>query len=178
VRGGDAAGARLDLIAGRIVEAVLALPAFIIAYLFLVGIGASTTTLIIIIGAVFTPLIARTVRAAVLSERHLDYLSAARLLGENPARVMFREILPNVTPAILVEFTVRLGYAIFAVATLSFLGFGVQPPTPDWGADIAANYIYLISGYWWQTLFPAIAIASLITAVNLITDSVEQVLSS
>jgi peptide/nickel transport system permease protein len=171
-------GGVFDLVAGRIVEAVLALPAFIIAYLFLVGIGASTTTLILVIGCVFAPLIARTVRAAVLAERHLDYLSAARLLGENPLRVMFGEILPNVMPAILVEFTVRLGYAIFAVATLSFLGFGVQPPTPDWGADIAADYIYLISGYWWETLFPALAIASLITAINLITDSIEQVLSS
>ena len=69
----------------------------------------------------------------MLAERHLDYLSAARLLGESPARIMFGEILPNVMPAILVEFTVRLGYAVFAVATLSFLGFGVQPPTPGLG---------------------------------------------
>jgi len=91
---------------------------------------------------------------------------------------MFGEILPNVMPAILVEFTVRLGYAVFAVATLSFLGFGVQPPTPDWGSDIAANYSGLLAGYWWQTLFPALAIASLVTAVNLITDSIEQVLNA
>ncbi len=171
-------GGALDLVAGRIVEAVLALPAVMTAFLFIVALGPSTVTLVIVIGFIFTPLIARTVRAAVLAERHLDYLSAARLLGENPARVMFAEILPNVMPAILVEFTVRLGYAIFTVATLSFLGFGVQPPTPDWGADIAANYINLISGYWWQTLFPALAIASLVTAVNLITDSIEQVFSS
>ena len=72
----------------------------------------------------------------------------------------------------------RLGYAIFTVATLSFLGFGIQPPTPDWGADIAANYVVLGAGYWWETLFPALAIASLIVAVNLITDSMEQVMSS
>ena len=88
---------------------------------------------------------------------------------------MAREILPNVLPAVLVEFTVRLGYAIFTVATLSFLGFGIQPPTPDWGADIYANYAVLPAGYWWDTLFPALAIASLVTAVNLVTDSVEQV---
>jgi peptide/nickel transport system permease protein len=171
-------GGAFDLVAGRIVEAVLALPSFIIAFLFLVAVGPSTGSLIVVIGFVFTPLIARTVRAAVLSERHLDYLSAARLLGESPARVMFREILPNVMPAILVEFTVRLGYAVFTVATLSFLGFGVQPPTPDWGADIAADYVGLLSGYWWQTLFPALAIASLVIAVNLITDSIEQVLAA
>jgi peptide/nickel transport system permease protein len=171
-------GGALDLIVGRIVEAVLALPAVVIAFLFIVALGPSTITLIVVIGFIFTPLIARTVRSAVLTERHLDYLAAARLLGEKPLRVMFGEILPNVMPAILVEFTVRLGYAVFAVATLSFLGFGVQPPTPDWGADIAANYTGLLAGYWWQTLFPALAIASLVTAVNLITDSIEQVLTA
>jgi peptide/nickel transport system permease protein len=171
-------GGAFDQIVGRLVEAVLALPFVIIAFLFIVAVGPSTVTLVVIIGFVFTPLIARTVRAAVLAERHLDYLSSARLLGEGRARIMFGEILPNILPAILVEFTVRLGYAVFAVATLSFLGFGVQPPTPDWGADIAANYVGLLAGYWWQTLFPALAIASLVTAVNLITDSIEQVLSS
>jgi peptide/nickel transport system permease protein len=105
-------------------------------------------------------------------------VSSARLLGENPARVMFGEILPNVMPSILVEFTVRLGYAVFALVTLSFLGFGILPPTPDWGADIQANYSGLLAGYWWQTLFAVLAIASLVTAVNLITDSIEQVLNA
>ena len=171
-------GGNLDLVAGRIVEAVLALPIVIIAFLFIVALGPSVTTLIVVIGLVFTPLIARTVRAAVLAERHLDYVSSARLLGENPARVMFGEILPNVMPSILVEFTVRLGYAVFALVTLSFLGFGIQPPTPDWGADISANYSGLLAGYWWQTLFAALAIASVVTAVNLITDSIEQVLNA
>jgi len=171
-------GGALDLIASRIVEAVLALPSVIVAFLFIVALGPSTVSLIIVIGFIFTPLIARTVRAAVLAERDLDYLPAARLLGAGAWSVMLVEILPNVLPAILVEFSVRLGYAIFTVATLSFLGFGIQPPTPDWGADIAANYGVLAAGYWWETLFPALAIASLIVAVNLITDSMEQVMSS
>jgi peptide/nickel transport system permease protein len=108
----------------------------------------------------------------------MDYVPAARLLGEKPARVMFGEVLPNVMPAILVEFTVRLGYAVFTVATLAFLGFGLPPPTPDWGADIAANYVNLSAGYWWQVLFPALAIASLVIGVILVTDSIEQVLAS
>jgi peptide/nickel transport system permease protein len=171
-------GGILDLLVSRVVEAVLALPSVIVAFLFIVALGPSTTTLIIVIGFIFTPLIARTVRAAVLAERDLDYLPAARLIGEGSWSVMLVEILPNVLPAILVEFSVRLGYAIFTVATLSFLGFGVQPPTPDWGSDIAANYGVLAAGYWWETLFPALAIASLIVAVNLITDSLEQVMSS
>ena len=89
---------------------------------------------------------------------------------------MFGEILPNVLGPIIVEFTVRLGYAIFTIATLSFLGFGVQLPTPDWGADIANDYNLLAAGDWWEVLFPALAIASLIIAVNLIGDSLESVL--
>jgi peptide/nickel transport system permease protein len=171
-------GGVVDIAVGRLVEAVLALPVVIVAFLFIVALGPSTVTLIIVIGFIFTPLIARTVRSAVLVESHLDYLSSARLLGERSPYIMFAEILPNVVPTILVEFTVRLGYAIFAVATLSFLGFGVQPPTPDWGSDIAHNYVTLGAGYWWMTLFPALAIASLVIAINLVTDSIEQVLAS
>ena len=171
-------GGIVDILVGRVVEAVLALPVVIVAFLFIVALGHSTGTLVLVIGLVFTPLIARTVRSAVLVESQLDYLSSARLLGEKPGRIMAVEILPNVVPAILVEFTVRVGYAIFTVATLSFLGFGVQPPTPDWGADIYANYGVLPAGYWWETLFPALAIASLVVAVNLVTDAIEQVLAS
>jgi peptide/nickel transport system permease protein len=171
-------GGNFDLVTGRIVEAFLALPFAVIALLFVAAVGPSVGSITVIIGLVFTPLIARTVRAAVLVERHQDYVSASRLLGESPARVMFGEILPNVMPAIVVEFTVRLAYAVFAVVTLSFLGLGIQPPTPDWGTDIAANYSGLLAGYWWQTLYPALAIASLVVAVALVADSIEQVLNS
>ena len=171
-------GGWFDTVSSRIVEAILSLPFVVIAFLFVVAVGTSLLSITVIIGLVFTPLIARTVRTAVLVERHQDYVSASRLLGESPARVMFGEILPNVLPAIVVEFTVRLGYAVFAVVTLSFLGFGIQPPTPDWGSDIAANYSGLLAGYWWQTLFPALAIATLVVAVALLADSIEQVLSS
>jgi peptide/nickel transport system permease protein len=165
----------IDSVVGRLVDAVLALPVVIIAFLFVVAVGPSTLTLIIVIGFVFALLIARTVRTAVLQERDLDYVAAARLRDEGNLHIMFVEILPNVLGPILVEFTVRLGYAIFAIATLSFLGFGIQPPTPDWGADIASSYQYLSAGYWWETLFPALAIASLVVAVNLIADSIEAV---
>jgi peptide/nickel transport system permease protein len=167
-----------DTIASRIVEAVLALPVVIVAFLFVVALGPSTRTLIVVIGFVFTPLIARTVRSGVLQERELDYVAAARLRGERAPYIMFVEILPNVLQPILVEFTVRLGYAIFAVATLSFLGFGIQQPTPDWGGDISVNYGLITAGYWWETLFPAIAIASLVVAVNLIADAISGVLEA
>ena len=147
-------GGVVDLLAGRVVEAVLALPAILVIFLFVVALGVSTTTQILVIGFIFTPLIARTVRSAVQVESQLDYLPAARLLGERSGRMMFVEILPNVMPTVLVEFTVRLGYAIFAVATLAFLGFGVQLSTPNWGTDINANYVLLGAGYWWETALP------------------------
>lgn len=171
-------GGVADIVVGRIIEAVLAFPLVVLAFLFVVALGTSPPVIIFVVGFVFTPIIARTVRSAVLVESQLDYLSSARLLGEKPAYIMFTEITPNVLPTVLVEFTVRLGYAIFTIAALSFLGFGIQPPTPDWGADIAANYVTLGAGYWWQTLFAALAIASLVIAINLVTDSIEQVLAS
>jgi peptide/nickel transport system permease protein len=162
---------------GRVVDAFLALPLIVIAVVALVALGPSDQTLIIVIGAVFTPLVARTVRAAVLAERDLDYVSAARLRGEKAPYIMFVEMLPNVMGPIIVEATVRLGYAIFAVAGLTFLGFGIQPPSPDWSLQISQNYALLAGGsYWWTVLFPALAIATLVIGVNLIADGLTQVL--
>jgi peptide/nickel transport system permease protein len=165
-----------DDVLSRFVEAFLALPLVVTGLIAIFAFGRSNTTLIIVIGIVFAPLIARTVRAAVISERELEYIAAARLRGERALYVMGVEILPNVLAPITVEFTVRLGYAIFAVATLSFLGFGVQPPSPDWGLEIATNYGQVTAGYWWEVLFDALAIASLVVAVNLISDGLEAVL--
>lgn len=164
----------------RVVDAVLALPLVVIAVTALVALGSSTWTLIVVIGVVFTPLVARTVRAAVLAERELDYVQAARLRGERAPYVMFAEILPNVMGPIIVEATVRLGYAIFAVAGLTFLGFGVQPPSPDWALQISDNYSLLSDtahqGDYWTVLFPGLAVASLVVAVNLVADGLQQVL--
>ena len=165
----------VDDVISRFVEAFLALPLVVTALIALIALGHSNLALIVVIGVVFTPLIARTVRSAVLLERELDYVAAARLRGERALYIMFVEILPNVLAPIVVEFTVRLGYAIFTVATLSFLGFGIQPPSPDWGLDISTNYGLVTAGFWWEALFDALAIASLVVAVNLIADSIEGV---
>jgi peptide/nickel transport system permease protein len=161
---------------GRIVEAFLALPLVVTGLLVVTALGHSNAIIILVIGIVFTPLIARTVRAAVLLESGLDYVSAARLRGERAPYIMFVEILPNVSAPILVEFTVRLGYAVFLVATLSFLGVGIQPPSPDWGLEISQNAQQVAAGYWWEVLFDAAAIISLVVAVNLVSDSIERVL--
>ena len=161
---------------GRVVEAFLSLPLVVTGLLVVTALGHSNAIIILVIGIVFTPLIARTVRAAVLLERELDYVSAARLRGEGAAYIMFVEILPNVLAPVLVEFTVRLGYAIFLVATLSFLGVGIQPPSPDWGLEISQNFGQVTAGFWWEVLFDALAIISLVVAVNLVSDSIERVL--
>ena len=167
-----------DDIISRFVEAFLALPVVIIGILGVTALGPSNGTVIAVIGIIFTPLIARTVRSAVLLERNLDYVAAARLRGEGSLYSMFVEILPNVLPPIVVEFTVRLGYAVFAIVTLTFLGFGIQPPSPDWGLDIFNNYGVVSAGYWWEVLFDALAIASLVVGVNLVANSIEQVIES
>ncbi|HZE05026.1 MAG TPA: ABC transporter permease [Solirubrobacteraceae bacterium] len=168
----------VDDVLGRVVEAFLALPLVVTGILGVVALGASNTTLILVIGIVFTPLIARTVRAAVLVERDLDYVAAAKLRGENALYIMFAEILPNVMAPIMVEFTVRLGYAVFTIVTLSFLGFGIQPPSPDWGADIFANFSQVTAGYWWEVLFDALAIATLVVGVNMVATSIESALEA
>lgn len=165
----------VDDVLGRFVEAFLALPLLVTAIIASYGLGRSNLELIIVIGALFAPLIARTVRAAVLQERELEYVAAARLRGESSLYVMFVEILPNVLAPIVVEFTVRLGYAVFAVVTLSFLGLGIQPPSSDWGLEVATNYGQVNAGFWWEVLFDALAIASLVVAANLIADAIEGV---
>ena len=165
----------LDDIASRIIEALQALPLVIVALMALAAVGTSNLTVVLVIGFVFTPLIARTVRAATLGEAELEYVAAARLRGDGAFAIMFIEILPNVLPVALVEMTVRLGYAIFFVASLSFIGFGIQPPSADWGIAIAENYS-LIGSYWWTILFDAAATASLIIGVNLVADGLQTVL--
>jgi peptide/nickel transport system permease protein len=162
----------VDDVLSRIIDSFLAVPGVIVALLAIVALGTSKPTVIVVIGVVFAPIIARTVRAVVLTEREYEYVAAARLRNERTSYVLFAEILPNVSGPILVEFTVRLGYAIFYVATLSFLGFGIQPPAPDWGLQIFQNYGLISGGYWWPTLFPALAIASLVIAVNLMSDGI------
>lgn len=170
-------GGLVDEALSRIVDAILALPTVIVALLALTALGTSATTVLVVIAFSFAPVIARTVRAAVLTEVGCDYVAAAELRRENTLYILFVEILPNVLSPILVETTVRLGYAIFTVATLSFIGFGIQPPSPDWGLSISANYGMIGGGFWWTVLFDSMAIASLVVGINLVADGIESTLN-
>ena len=169
-------GGYFDSVASRVMEAVQALPLVIVALMALAAVGTSDIAVILVIGFVFTPLIARTVRSAVMNESALDYVAAAHLRGDGALSVMFIEILPNILPLVLVEMTVRLGYAIFFVASLSFIGFGIQPPSADWGIAVSENYS-LIGSYWWTVLFDAAATASLIIGINLAADGIQTILA-
>lgn len=164
-----------DLLLSRVVEAFLSLPVILIGLVALVTFGSSKLVVVLVIAVLFTPIVAKTVRAAVLAEADLDYVTSARLRGESAMFIMVREILPNIAGPIVVEFTVRVGYAIFTVATLSFLGVGIQRPSPDWGLAISEGRDLLNAGQWWPSLFPALAIASLVIAVNLIADALQTV---
>ncbi len=148
---------------------MLSLPVVIVALLALVALGSSSWTVIAVIGFIFSAPIARTVRSAVRVERQADYVEAARLRREPIPSILLREILPNVLGPVLTEATVRLGYAVFFIATLSFLGFGIQPPSPDWGVSIYENYT-LIQASPWPVAVPAVAIASLVVSVHLIAE--------
>jgi peptide/nickel transport system permease protein len=163
----------IDDIISRIVEAFLSLPVILVALLTLVVLGSSMLVVVLVVGILFTPIVARTVRSAVLTESQLDYVTAAKLRGESGPFIMIREIFPNILGPIIVELTVRFGYAIFTVATLSFLGVGIQPPSPDWGLSVSEEYTNMIAGVWWPTLFPALSIASSVIAVNLIADALQ-----
>jgi peptide/nickel transport system permease protein len=163
-------GGILDAIAGRLLDALMSLPLIVIALMALVSIGSSNLAVIVIIGFVYAPLVARTIRTATRTQRERDYVSAARLGGAGAFSIMVFEILPNVRQPILIEGIVRLGYAFFTVATLSFLGLGIQPPSADWGLAIADGYGFLTGGYWWVVAFNAAAIISLVVATNLIAE--------
>jgi peptide/nickel transport system permease protein len=165
----------VDDVLMRVVDAVLAFPLVLVALLVLTVLSPSTRTVILVIGALFTPIVARTVRAAVLAEREREYVTAARLRDERSPYTMFVEILPNVTGPVVVEGTVRLGYAIFAAATLSFLGVGMQIPSPDWGLTVAVERVNLTVNAW-TVLGPAIALATLVVGVNMLADGLRTVL--
>jgi peptide/nickel transport system permease protein len=174
----------VDDVLSRLFEAGLALPVVVFGTALLAAVGSSRPAIIVAVAVAvavavpLSPIVARSVRAAVLAERELEYIDAARARAEGTAYVMFREVLPNVRAVVLVEFVVRLAYAVFAVATLSFIGVGVQPPTPDWGRQIFEHCSLLGGGLLggWAVAFPVVAIATLVVGISLIVDGVTDVL--
>ena len=168
----------VDDVLSRMFEALLALPVVVFGSMLLAALGSSRPAIVVAVGIPLSPIVARSVRAAVLGERELEYVDAARVRTESTAYIMLREVLPNVRAVVLVEFVVRVAYAVFAIATLGFIGVGVQPPTPDWGRQIFEHYSLLGGGLLgvWAVVFPVVAIASLVIGISLIVDGVAEVI--
>jgi peptide/nickel transport system permease protein len=166
----------VDDVISRIIEGFLSIPVILLALLAATTLGTSRGVIIAVIAVLFTPVVTRTIRSSVIAEAQLDYVTSARLRGEGSFFIMTREIYPNITGTVVVELTVRLGYAIFTVATLAFLGIASgDVTTPDWGVDINQTFVLIQSNQWWPTIFPALAIAALVIAVNLVADTIDRV---
>jgi peptide/nickel transport system permease protein len=168
-------GGWIDEVISRIMDSLLAIPALILALVMLATLGTSQLGIVVVISLLYTPIVARVVRSATLSLRSAGYVEAAKLRGETTAYILFRELLPGVLPALVVEAALRFSYAIFLTASLGFLGLGVQPPSPDWGRmvnEARASY----SQTPWELWTPSAAIALLIIGVNLLSDGLRRVL--
>jgi peptide/nickel transport system permease protein len=163
-------GGALDELLMRAVDVLLALPGLLLALLILTSLGPSAVNLVVAIAIVFIPKSARIARSIVLPLRSAGYVEAARLRGAHWPTIVFAELLPIATPELAVEFCLRFAYALLLISSLGFLGFGVQPPTPDWGLMIseARNYVSIAP---WAVLFPALAIGVLVVAVNALADA-------
>jgi peptide/nickel transport system permease protein len=164
----------IDEVVMRILDAMMAFPVILLYMIIIAAVGASAVNVVLAIAIVGTPGIARLVRSLALDIRTRDYIRAAELRGEKSFYVMFVEILPNARGPIIVDAMLRVGYAIFAMGTLGFLGLGLPPPSPDWGSMVAKGRTYILAGHVWTALWPAVAIASLVIGLNLLADGLRE----
>jgi peptide/nickel transport system permease protein len=168
-------GGWLDEVIMRFFDSLLALPALLLALLLLGSLGGSRNSVLAVIVIVYAPIVARVVRSVVLSVKTKSFVEAARVQGEAFWYILLREIFPSTLPALAVEASLRFSYAIFLVASLGFLGIGVQPPSPDWGLMVKEGRANVTQTPW-ALYFPAGAIALVVIGVNLISDSLKQIL--
>jgi len=163
-------GGRVDALFLRFMDIMMAVPPLVLSMVVLGVLGNSNIlTLTLIVSIAYTPATARVARGALLGCKNIEYVDAARLRGESHLYIMFREILPNTIGPIIVEVTARFAYSIMMVASLGFLGVGLQPPTPDWGMMVIENKT-IIKAAPWAVLYPSLAIASLVIAISLFSD--------
>jgi peptide/nickel transport system permease protein len=167
-------GGWIDEITMRLLDAMMAVPIILLYLIIMAALGASAFNVVIAITIVGTPGIARLVRSLTLDIRTREYIRAAETRGESPWYIMFVEILPNARGPIIVDAMLRVGYAIFAMGTLGFLGLGLPPPSPDWGSMVAKGREFILSGSPWAALWPSVAIASLVIGLNLLADGLRE----
>jgi peptide/nickel transport system permease protein len=171
------AGGRVDAAIMRLVDLQLSFPAILIALVLLAVVGQGVDKIIIALITVQWAYYARTVRSSALVERNKEYVEAARCLRLSPARILFRHILPNCLPPLIVVATVQVAHAIALEATLSFLGLGLPITQPSLGLLIANGFSYLLSGKYWISFYPGVALLLTIMSINLVADQLRDVLN-
>jgi ABC-type dipeptide/oligopeptide/nickel transport system permease subunit len=170
-------GGRVDTVIVGIVNVMMAFPFLLLALLVAGVTGPGLRNVLLILGLTGWPIYTRVIRSVVLELRERTFVTNARVMGLSHLRVMFRHVLPGVWPTFLVITSLQIGHMILAEAFLSFLGLGIQPPTPTWGGMLSEGRAY-IYGQWWLTTFPGIAILITVLCVNLLSDSVRDALAS
>lgn len=166
-------GGRLDEIVMRVMDAQLSIPVLLLAMLIVAALGPNDINVVLVTAMAFLPAVARVMRSVTLTLKYRSYVESARLRGESNSYIIACEILPNAVPALVVEATVRLGYAVLLASSLGFLGLGVQPPSPDWGLMVSEGRAFISSAPW-VPLVPAAAVTSLVVGVNLVVDGLAQ----
>ncbi len=167
-------GGWIDELIMRLLDAMMSIPIILLYLIIVAAIGASAVNVVLAIAIVGTPGVARLVRSLTLDIRTRDYIRAAETRGESTFFIMFVEILPNAKGPIIIDAMLRVGYAIFAMGTLGFLGLGLPPPSPDWGSMVAKGREFILAGSPWAALWPSIAIASLVVGLNLLADGLRE----
>ncbi len=171
------AGGRIEQFVMRVVDIQLGFPAILVALILLAVLGKGVDKIIIALVCVQWAYYARTARSAALVERSKEYMEAARGLGLSSARIVLRHLLPNALPPLIVVGTVQVAHAIALEATLSFLGLGLPPTEPSLGLLIANGYEYLMSGKYWISFYPGVALLLTILSINLVGDQLRDVLN-
>ncbi len=169
-------GGRFDLVSQRLVDVLMSFPTLILAMLLMVSLGAGLLTVVVAIGISQVPLATRITRSVVLATKETAYVEAARCIGASPARIMVRHIALQCVAPLLVIATVNLGAAIFAEASLSFLGVGTPPPNPSWGIMLSGAAQQFIRVAPWMAIFPGVAISLVVLAFNLLGDALRDML--
>jgi peptide/nickel transport system permease protein len=171
------AGGWLDSTIMRVVDLQLSFPAILIALVLLALLGQGVDKIVIALVTVQWAYYARTVRSSALVEKRKEYVDAAQCLAYSPARILYRHILPNCLPPLIVVATVQVAHAIALEATLSFLGLGMPITSPSLGLLIANGYAHLLAGRYWMSFFPGLALLITIVAINLVGDHLRDVLN-
>jgi peptide/nickel transport system permease protein len=159
----------------RAMDLLLAFPGLLLALVIVATLGPSLDNVMIAVGIGSIPIFTRVVHGAVLAEKGNDYLQAARGLGARDLRIVVRHVFPNVVAPVIVLFTLQVGSSIFSASSLSFIGLGAQPPSPEWGAMVSRGRHELSTAMWMST-FPGLAIALVILSINLVGDTLRDVL--